>query len=197
MKIKSTVFIVVVFLFSSLVYTQDLEEQLNIEKKYTDKKRFIYGAGACLLWPHGQLGVFHYGIQPQFGYFPARNFAVLGILHGSYGATSSPGNFVINAGAGPELRYYLGKASFKFYVCANAIPHYSYHYQGYFGIMAGGGPGFAFFTGSKFSISLTIYVGVYRTTAYNFNQPIGAFSLVFNGLFTKRKKGEINDQPGE
>lgn len=171
-------------------FGQSLDEQLNVERRYTGKGRCLYGASVSLLWPHGQLSTFQFGFQPEFGFFPFRNFAVMGKIHTSFGASTLTDKFVFNIGAGPELRYYIGKASFKFYLYGNAIPHYTYFNQPGFGIITGGGPGFSFFTGPRFSFNLALYGGVYRTTLIDATQPILALSFVFNGFFSKKKQND-------
>lgn len=190
MKIKFLQIAFLLCLAAVTTYGQNLDEQLNVERRYTGKGRFLYGASVSLLWPHGQLSTFQVGVLPEFGFFPAKNFAIIGKLYSSFGASTITNQFVFNVGGGPELRYYIGKSSFKFYIYGNAIPHYTYFNQPGFGIIAGGGPGFPFFTGAGFSITPALYGGIYRTTLIDAPQPILALSLVFNGFFSKKNSNE-------
>jgi hypothetical protein len=141
------------FIFSCLffiAFSGFAQEELRIpyfQKLYTSKNRILYGGSISFQSPVSDLKILHIGIQPQLGGFVANNLAILGILHASYGTNGEPSRFIVNAGGGVELRYYIGHSSTKFYLHGNAIPHYVHYNNHDFGIMSGGGAGVAFFTG--------------------------------------------------
>lgn len=193
LSLRHILLCMVFFLISIQLIAQDeISDVPYFQKMYTCKNRIFYGGAINFQSPVTDLKVLQTGIQPQFGGFVVNNFAVAGILPASYGTNGEPGRNIWNVGGGAELRYFIGWSSVKFYVYGNAIPHYVTYQGDHFGIMAGGGPGVAFFTSGRFSINLALYGGVYRIASYDVNQPVFAFNLVFNGLFlTAKEKSKI------
>ena len=155
----------------------------------TEKGRFIYGG--TLYANTNVIGgnSVSIGIQPQFGVFPVKNFAVLGILHFSLGYTTlSPYYYGINVGAGPELRYYAGGEKVKFFVHANVIPHLSQIGGSYFAIHGGGGPGVSMFPNSNISINTSLFFAGYRMFGNSHGNLMISFTTVINGLFGGKPK---------
>lgn len=154
----------------------------------TEKGRFIYGGTLYANTTATGSGYVNMGIQPQFGGFPVKNFAIIGLLHLSVGYNNLVQyGYGVSIGAGPELRYYAGGEKVKFCLNANALPMFN---GSSFAIQGGGGPGVAIFPNSNISINTSLFVGAYRGTFNHYSPPavLISFSTVINGLFGGKPK---------
>jgi hypothetical protein len=190
-------------LFTSLL------AQVSALPAQTEKGMFIIGGSANISDAiQSTSNTFSLGLQPSFGAFVIRNFAI----GGTYSFTVSSAKTVnastdvrststtFNTLVGPFLKYYIGKKTMKPFVSANggysvytqirsnSTPGNTASITNYDGFQMGASAGIAYFFNPHVALETALYV---TTSVYQTQIPTTRFGLSL-GLYTflDKKKAE-------